>query len=55
VSCKEWKKERKKPYYISKQKDKYYLGFSQDNVKIKYCPFCGSKLNKNGCTGGDEN
>jgi len=20
---------------------------------IKYCPFCGNKLNKNGCTGSD--
>lgn len=48
MSCEKWIK------YINFVEDAGRWGITWcltgESVKINYCPFCGSKLDKNGCT-----
>ena len=52
MSCSKWDKIL---YGLIRQGDIWYWEFkirrySKERVQVKYCPYCGSKLNINGCT-----
>lgn len=63
MSCKKWEKALKNEFAVAGHNVLKPLIINQDNLwylwrvagvnrrmRIYYCPYCGNKLNENGCT-----